>query len=139
MKVILNKCFGGFNLSHKAYKLYAKKKNLTLIRYICTFYEEDGHTEMKYVKDDESSGILFKVYSTKDYGEETYNIDDKDIFTLDENMRVDATLIEVVEELGDKANTHISELHVVEVPDDLDYVIDDFDGYETLHQKVQEW
>ena len=23
--------------------------------------------------------------------------------------------------------------------DDLDYVIDDYDGIETLHQKVQEW
>jgi hypothetical protein len=30
-------------------------------------------------------------------------------------------------------------LVVVEIPDGLDYVIDDYDGFETLHERVEEW
>ena len=32
-KVILNKCYGGFDVSKEAYELYAKKKGLTLYQY----------------------------------------------------------------------------------------------------------
>ena len=50
-------------------------------------------------------------------------------------------LVEVVEELGEDANNRFSELHVVEIPDDVaeDYVIDDYDGIETLHKRTEEW
>lgn len=37
-KVILNKCFGGFDVSKEAYMLYAKKKGLTLYLYESEFY-----------------------------------------------------------------------------------------------------
>lgn len=36
-KVILNKCFGGFDVSKEAYMLYAKKKGLTLYLYESEF------------------------------------------------------------------------------------------------------
>ena len=48
-------------------------------------------------------------------------------------------MIEVVEELGEKASGRFGNLKVVEIPDDLEYVIDEYDGIETLHQKVKEW
>lgn len=46
---------------------------------------------------------------------------------------------ECVEELGEKANGKYSRLEVVEIPDGLDYVIDDYDGIETLHENVRCW
>lgn len=58
---------------------------------------------------------------------------------LDEEHREDTILIEVVEELGEKASGRFGKLKVVEIPEDLDYVIDEYDGIETLHEKVQEW
>ena len=55
------------------------------------------------------------------------------------NHREDPVLIEVVEELGDRANSPFSKLVVVDIPDGMEYEIDDYDGVETLHQKVEKW
>lgn len=133
-KVILNKCFGGFMPSRKAYELYAKKKGLEFYIYEISI----DNREMKYHKVDETDS-MFIVYLTKDYGDVIDSINNKDRLYLDENHREDATLIEVIEELGDDASSDISSLKIVEIPDDLDYVIDNYDGIETLHQRVQEW
>ena len=48
-------------------------------------------------------------------------------------------MIEVVEELGEKASGRYGHLVVVEIPDGMDYVIDDYDGIETLHENVKVW
>ena len=135
-KVILNKCFGGFGVSKEAYELYAKKKGIDVFHYTQKNLKNEIYT---YATDDNRS---FDFYFMKDFGDNVYisNEDFKKYFlNLDENFREDKTLIEVVEELGEKANTFYSNLKIVEIPDDLDYVIDNYDGIETLHQKVQEW
>ena len=135
-KVILNKCFGGFGVSKEAYELYAKKKGIDVFHYTQKNLKNEIYT---YATDDNRS---FDFYFTKDFGDNVYISDEdfkKYFLNLDENFREDKTLIEVVEELGEKANTFYSNLKIVEIPDDLDYVIDNYDGIETLHQKVQEW
>lgn len=137
-KVILNKCFGGFDVSKEAYELYAKKKGLELF---C--YEMDIKDIKKPIYRYATKKIsLFNNYFIKDFGNnvritnedyEKYNL------YLDTSHREDPILIEVIEELGEKANGRFGELKIVEIPDELDYVIDEYDGIETLHQKVQEW
>lgn len=136
-KVILNKCFGGFDVSKEAYMLYAKKKGLTLYLY------ESDLTNRKFiykkVNDDNS---IFRHYFIKDMGDnvEISNEDyEKYCLYLKDGHREDPILIEVVEELGEKASGRFGDLKVVEIPDDLEYVIDEYDGIETLHQKVEEW
>lgn len=135
-KVILNKCFGGFGLSKAAYELYAKKKGISVFHYTQEDLKKEIYT---YTTDDNRT---FDFYFTKDFGNNAY-ISNEDFekyhLFLDEGFREDKTLIEVVEELGDKANSAYSNLKIVEIPDDLDYVIDNYDGIETLHQKVKEW
>lgn len=136
-KVILNKCYGGFDVSKKAYELYARKKGLNLFCY--EMDTKDFHNPMyKYATKEN----LFIQYFTKDFGNcihisnedyEKYNL------YLREDHREDPILIEVVEELGKKASGRLGELEIVEIPDDLEYVIDNYDGMETLHQKVREW
>ncbi len=136
-KVILNKCYGGFDVSKEAYMLYAKKKGLTLYLYESNFV--DRKFIYKKVNNDDS---IFRHYFTKDMGDnvEISNEDyDKYCLYLRDEHREDPVLIEVVEELGEKASGRFGNLQVVEIPDDLDYVIDEYDGIETLHQKVQEW
>ena len=135
-KVILNKCFGGFGLSKEAYELYAKKKGISVFHYTQENLKKEIYT---YATDDNRT---FDFYFTKDFGDNVYISDEdfKEYFlNLDEKFREDKTLIEVVEELGKKANAFYSNLKIVEIPDDLDYVIDNYDGIETLHQKVKEW
>lgn len=136
-KVILNKCFGGFDVSKEAYMLYAKKKGPTLYLYESEFINRKFI--YKKVNDDNS---IFRHYFIKDMGDnvEISNEDyEKYCLYLKDEHREDPILIEVVEELGEKASGRFGNLKVVEIPDDLEYVIDEYDGIETLHQKVEEW
>jgi len=53
--------------------------------------------------------------------------------------RTSKFLVEAVEELGEKANTWASRLKVVEIPDGVDYYIDEYDGIESVHQTHESW
>lgn len=131
MKIILNKCYGGFDVSDEAYELYAEKKGLTLYRYWDDYKNEKMQKGLGNIT----------YYFTKDFGDSVEN--DKMNWTtnlyLDSKYRDDPTLIEVVEELGEKASGRYGHLVVVEIPDGMDYVIDDYDGIETLHENVRTW
>ena len=147
MKIILNKCYGGFDVSPAGYQLYAKKKGFELYPYIITSdpefkYDVDKYYYKKIKWEETRYGSVH--YLKKDLGDEISKelfeeIADNDYFWISSKYRTDSTLIEVVEELGNKASGPCGELRVVEIPDDLDYVIDEYDGIETLHQRVKEW
>ena len=52
----------------------------------------------------------------------------------------DPDLVKIVEVLGsEKASGSLSELQIVEIPDDIEYEINDYDGVETIHEKHQSW
>lgn len=140
-KVILNKCYGGFDVSPEAYKLYAKKKGLEIYPYTLEFTNERKvYYKKADVTDVDEKGLdLFTYYALHDYGDTVQEIDD--YLRLDEDSREDKTLIEVVEELGEKASGRFGKLVIVEIPDDVaeDYVINDYDGIETLHKRVEEY
>ena len=91
MKVVINKCFGGFSLSKKAVEFLG--------------LEWDGY------------GYYFD------------NPED----------RSDPELIKCVEQLGDKANGPHANLKIVEIPDDIEYVIEEYDGNEWVAEKHRTW
>ena len=43
-------------------------------------------------------------------------------------------LIEIVEQLGEAAGGNYAELKVVDIPDDVKWHIDEYDGWETIHE-----
>ncbi len=53
--------------------------------------------------------------------------------------RSNPRLISVIEELGDRANTEWSKLAIVEIPDDVDWYIDEYDGWESIHEVHRSW
>lgn len=59
-----------------------------------------------------------------------YNSDEK---------RTDPKLVECVETLGEKANGLCASLKVVEVPDNVDWYISDYDGSETIEERHRSW
>ena len=139
-KVILNKCYGGFDVSYLGHELYAKKKYN-----VDSIFTYEWGAEC-YTRLDSNEEGAFIVYLTKDLGKEISHddfnkLDDDIVMRLDKECREDSTLIEVVEELKDKASGPYGELVIVEIPDDVaeDYVIIDYDGIETLHKRVQVW
>ena len=116
MKVVINRKFGGFGLSQEA--LRELHKRLT--------------------PDSELAIDVGIAYGTRwrieveAPSEETY---DFDIFL----ERDDPQLVEVVEELRSRANGPHAHLKIVEIPDDVDYVIGDYDGDEWISEVHREW
>ena len=89
MKVVINKCFGGFGLSKEAYKFL----NIPWDGYGYDFMDD----------------------------------------------RSNSTLVKCVEALGDKASGELSHLKVVEIPDDVEWEIAEYDGLESVVEKHREW
>lgn len=58
---------------------------------------------------------------------------DADVYDLGYGgNRADPVLVQVVEELGDRANTRFSDLRIKDVPAGTKYRIDEYDGHESV-------
>lgn len=138
MKIVINKCFGEFDVSPQAVVAYMKKKNKDCFVYSC-----DKMTKrIKKIKTlEEIEKIIFPVfYSLVDCGETVvYNENLKNWFFPRDIKRDDKDLIATVEELGEKANTWNSRLKVVEIPENIEWEIIDYDGVESIHEKHKVW
>lgn len=53
--------------------------------------------------------------------------------------RNDPKLVEVVERLGEDANGNFADLSIVEIPDDVDWVVEEYDGNEWVAEKHRTW
>jgi hypothetical protein len=67
-----------------------------------------------------------------------YEINDK-FFSCYNIERDDPNLIKVVETLGKKASGKNSKLEIIEIPDDVDWLIDSYDGKEWVAEKHRKW
>jgi hypothetical protein len=56
-----------------------------------------------------------------------------------DEYRADPRFVKVVEELGDDACGEYAKLVVVEIPDDIEWEIDEYDGYETIREAHRSW
>ena len=113
MKIVINADYGGFGLSEEAIRRYATKAGLKLI--------ESGPD--KYG---------FTHFYRNELGEDNYFID-RDI------PRNDESLVAVVEEMGEESWGRYSELKVVEIPNDVNWYIEEYDGLEWIAERHRTW
>ena len=66
------------------------------------------------------------------YSDQTFGV-------YEDISRDDPVLIEVIEELGDAANGDCAELAIVEIPDDVEWEISEYDGREHVAEKHRTW
>lgn len=119
-KVVINRCFGGFGLSNEAFELLLKKKGI-----------EFDRRESRV-----SFGQERYEYYRKGYlGNDEYYLSDYDFY----DDRSDSALIQVVEELGQAANGWAADLAVLEVPDDVEWHIHEYDGREHVAENHRTW
>ena len=138
MKIAINRCFGGFGLSDKAIEMIMKRKGFGCYKYKRTKYKfRDGVDEFTRIDNNESS-LLFD-YCTKDLGKKINKIPDENYWYYGNLERTDEDLISVIEELGTEASGDYGDVAVIEIPDDVDWEIDDYDGVETIHEKHRVW
>lgn len=137
MKIVRNDCFGGFSLSPLAVMEYAKLKGIKLFAYTDINY---WRTLKRLDTLEEMENACICYYTTKDCGEKCDSNDIEDGYFSDREIeRTDACLIEIVERLGKKANGCCADLIVVEIPDDIEWEISDYDGLESIEEKHRSW
>jgi hypothetical protein len=85
----------------------------------------------------ELKGMNLRVRTMTAYPE--YQLEDGTLFSEYSIERDDPMLVQVVEELGHKANGFVAKLKIVEIPDGVQYSIDDYDGMETIHEAHRTW
>ena len=134
MKILINTCFGGYNLSHEAMLRYAELKGIAVYpeSTLGGLYAYWLVPESERVNQDNWASMTMKQRkaSYKLYEEQTL---------CSRDFRTDPTMIQVVEELGAKANGHFAELKIVEIPDGVDYTIEDYDGLEHVAEVHRTW
>ena len=118
MKIVVNRSNGGFGLSDAARRLlFAHKTSHVKFSPIPAALgrQETTETVGGSLTDD------FRITWGPDQG----------------RRRTDPNLVAVVEELGDEASGFGARLVVVDVPDGVDWVIDEFDGNEQVRSREE--
>ena len=119
VKIAINRCFGGFGLSNKAFELLLSKKGVEF--------------EKKPSKKSFGGGV---DYYTKGHVDEYDHYLSEHSFCED---RSDADLIAVIEELGKDSWGWASDLAIVEIPDDVKWHIHEYDGMEHVAEDHRTW
>lgn len=101
--VVINVCFGGFNLSDAGTRRYAELAGLRFM---------DGN---RFVKADGTP--FYARYIARD----------------------DPHLVQTVREMGTAANGKYSQLKVVEIPVNVDFEVEEYDGSEKVVEKHRVW
>jgi len=141
MKIVINDCYGGFGLSLRAQKRYAELKGFKIYFYDL-IYGKNGVTSYKQLTLEEAIKKTFVLVLKVDLGNEIlYKLPQgNDVWFHDQDIeRDDPILIQVIEEMGLEANDICAELKIVEVPDDVKWEIDEYDGVESVEEEHRSW
>ena len=142
MKVAYNNCFGGFSLSPKALKAFAKKKGIDLTFYKQTKYpHQGGHAENIRVEPEELNILGIKA-CTQDLGSVIEEIPSELFYYesfCEHSTRTDPDLISVIEEFGSEASGECSKLAIEEIPDGAQFEITYYDGNESVVPPRPNW
>lgn len=147
MKILINKCYGGFGISTTALLELVKLDAKCLEKFTPKKYY--GGENEKYRGKDEWESKWEKDFSEfKDLGDgyfshkwHTLIYKDGLLYSVDRDniTRTDPNLIKIVEDLGEKSFGNHAKLAVVEIPDGVDYEIDEYDGIEHIAEKHRTW
>jgi len=137
VKIVINGCHGGFGLSEKAVMRYAELKGMKI------YAQKGKYGDMDYftvppseltpaLKDWANATPEQRVASSEAYKREHFR---------DWNIkRDDLDLVKVVEEMGSaEASGKYGRLEVVEIPDGVDWEIEEYDGSEWVSEKHRTW
>lgn len=160
MKVVINTCFGGFSLSPAGVAALAARRGRTAY-----FFKQESPLRGAYIPitiEEAAEAFMFYAFDipnpnevlpdTSRWGEmsQQERQASNDLYAKHslevgrgESARHDPDLVAVVEELGGGYRTGASgrhaELTVVEIPDGIEYEIEECDGNEHVAEKHRTW
>ena len=139
-KIVINTCYGGFSLSEKGIEEYARFKGLTVypepdtrFKFLPpTYWTVPTEERIKPLK----GGWMDHTDEERQAYSETFasqTIYDCDI------PRDDPSLVAAVEALGKEASGRCSTLKVIEIPDGVEWEIEEYDGKEWVAEVHETW
>lgn len=133
VKVAINKCHGGFSLSPKAVHWLACRQGKSCYFFISK-YEDGEHVFIP--AEGYPEGLFWAAFTVKDPENHEYeNI----VLEQRPDNRSDPELIAVIEELGEEANGAHAEIKIVEIPADVKWEIEEYDGMEHASEAHRVW
>jgi hypothetical protein len=140
MRIAINVQHGGFGLSHEGILRYLELANKEVWLELDKDWGDDRYNYWLVPPEERVINRESDFWSMTDEERLAYNSAWHDQNFSDRMIaRDDPLLVQVVVELGDKANNRYSELKVVEIPDDVDWQIDEYDGAEWVAEKHRTW
>jgi hypothetical protein len=127
-KVAVNKCYGGFSLSDEAVE-ECLRRGMT----VETIDEandrdrpRDEHADFWKEERTRYAACFSKYYPSK------WSYSDPD-------FRTHPIILAVIEDLGEAANGQCANIKIVEVPDDVSWHIEEYDGQEWIAEDHRTW
>ena len=138
MNVVINKCYGGFGLSHQAVMRYAELSGFSLYPFTEARDDKGQMIFDRFVAYEGNKKEWFVHYAKSPLTPDGKYINE-DYWCVRDLKRNDFNLLKIVEELGEAANGECAKLHVVEIPDGVDFEIQEYDGFESIHERHRVW
>jgi len=139
MKIVINGCHGGFRLSHEATLAYLNKCGIQF------WVEPNQHSLVgptyylvppeERIEGDPVNWYSMTLEQRRAHNKAYHNT----VFYSVDIARDDANLVSVVLELGEAANGSHARLKIVEIPDDVEWQIEEYDGLEWVAEKHRTW
>lgn len=137
-KIVVNRCHGGFGLSHAGVLAYARHKGITL------YPEHDGKpygfwtywlvpVEQRPPDQDNFHEMSLEERQASNAAWDAASLTPCDI------DRDDLALIAAIEELGDEANGEFAKLDVTSIPSGVSWQIENYDGLEWVAETHRTW
>jgi hypothetical protein len=103
--------------------------------YAIVYNYPDSKTPPRLATEKELKSSLFVLYTKSP----ELSFENEFCFSERDIERNDSLLVQVVEELGDLASGTFSCLKVVEIPDNIEWEIEEYDGMEWVSEKHRSW
>jgi hypothetical protein len=130
MKVVINNCFGGFSLSMKAAEWLRDREHTLALEEFAQREEWDAKEREQGGMSIQSPGLFSGWLNPKGFMGSGW---------LSGIPRHDPLLLECLAALGDDANGGSAKLKVVDIPDDVEYTVEEYDGIEHIAEVHRTW
>lgn len=125
-KIVYNACYGGFGLSHEAVMRYAELEGIKL------YFNKQYSSYHYYLIPVEEYNRIRAVEQAKPVGSGRFKECNDAYFSVCSIERTDPILVQVVEELGERANGNYAKLMIADIPAGTLYRVEEYDGYESI-------
>ena len=139
MKVVINACFGGFSLSDAAYewmiahgvpaRMYIERERDPETKLYLSSDENDGEVIFDRDMSDNESAVSVRMRTLAGRYWDTWT----------DGNRSHPMLLGAIAALGEQADGRYAKLAVVEIPDDIQYTIEEYDGSEHVAEQHRTW